>query len=583
MSQHKLGRYSLDRRIAIGGMAEIWLARQDGPAGFQKTIVIKRILRSLIDDKRFVEMFLDEARLVAQLNHPNIVQIFDLGEADGEYFIAMEFIDGYSLASVMERAANLGTLIPPAIAARILADACSGLDFAHSFRMPDGTSAGIVHRDVSPQNILISKDGVVKIVDFGVAKANAAEHKTQTGAVKGKLSYMSPEQISAMPLDARSDVFALGIVLYEVVTGRRPFGHDSELLAITAILNEQPQLPREFCEELPEAFEAIILKALEKDVGARYQSAGAMMKALEQEVRSHDGAISTRDVAEYLTDLFSDAPTLSVPAIASSVSLARTAGVPTRVGHPSRDTRSQQTTGSNPATVPLGPNTLAGLQVEPSNTRRSLFAIAAVIVVALLAAFGAWKVLSLDSTSAPSPATGHSPAVAAAVAPASTSNNAVAARAAATDAAQPTATSGGPTAQSPPSAPTVVEIPADPVVAPTSASAAAGALNSSNAPFPPDGTTVAPTAVTAGPEANSADGADGEPRSRSGEIQFLSPGGAHDLYIDGEKVGKLPGRNVFDVSPGRHSVRTIDTAGRRFETTVTVESGERERVNIVIR
>ncbi|MEL6182338.1 MAG: serine/threonine-protein kinase, partial [Myxococcota bacterium] len=207
----RLGKYSLKRKLATGGMAEIWLAEQQGPAGFAKTLVIKRILPHLADDSKFVEMFLDEARLAAKLEHPHIVRISDLGLADGSYFIAMEFIDGPDLDYIIERAEQLGTRVPLPIAARIMADSLAGLEFAHTFVDEQGNPMNLVHRDISPHNILVNRAGVSKIVDFGVAKAASSTHKTQTGAIKGKFAYMSPEQIANNPLDGRSDVFAMGI------------------------------------------------------------------------------------------------------------------------------------------------------------------------------------------------------------------------------------------------------------------------------------------------------------------------------------------------------------------------------------
>lgn len=289
-------------------MAEIWLAHQEGPAGFAKQIVIKKILPHLSDDQKFVEMFLDEARLAAQLSHPNIGQIFDLGEVEGQYFIAMEFIDGWDLERVIERASQLGRSIPPEICARIMADACTALDYAHSWVDPRGEHAGLVHRDVSPQNILVTRQGVVKLVDFGVAKARTSSHKTQTGAVKGKLSYMSPEQITAKELDGRSDIFALGIVLYEVLTTQRPFGHESELLAVTSILNDVQRRPQELNAEVPEALEAVIERALMKRREDRFPTAGEMQVALEHALHAMGRVLTSKDVGAYLADLFSDAP-----------------------------------------------------------------------------------------------------------------------------------------------------------------------------------------------------------------------------------------------------------------------------------
>ena len=310
----RLGRYILKRKIATGGMAEIWLAEQAGPAGFAKEIVIKRILPHLADDQKFVEMFLDEARLAAAFSHPNIAQIFDLGEADGSYYIAMEYIDGFDLEGIVERAIDTGHLIPVEVAARLIADAAQGLDYAHSFVDKDGKPMGLVHRDISPQNILVSKDGVAKVVDFGVAKARNKSNKTQTGAVKGKLSYMSPEQITASKdLDGRSDIFALGIVLYELVTTQRPFGHESELLAVSAILNDAVRIPDRLTANVPGELEQIILKALDKDRDRRFQEAAEMQSALESFLARRGTLLTQRDISAYLKDLFSDDPSGGIP------------------------------------------------------------------------------------------------------------------------------------------------------------------------------------------------------------------------------------------------------------------------------
>ena len=315
MSEQRIGRYLLKNKIATGGMAEIWFAQQAGVAGFQKDLVIKRILPHIADDQAFVEMFLDEARLAAKLSHPNIVQIFDLGESNGDYYIAMEYIDGYDLENIVERAVQLNRPIHSAIIARIIADACVGLAHAHEFVTTEGVHLKLVHRDISPQNILVSKNGIVKIVDFGVAKAATSQHKTQTGAVKGKLSYMSPEQIAGKNLDGRSDLFALGIVLYELLTNLRPFGHESELMAVTAIMGHQPQAPSNLVLDLPVVLEQIVLKALEKDVIMRFSNAREMQRALEHYLLSAGILLSQQDVADYIKDLFSEHPTGMIPAL----------------------------------------------------------------------------------------------------------------------------------------------------------------------------------------------------------------------------------------------------------------------------
>lgn len=308
MASEKLGKYRLEQKIAVGGMAEIWLARQEGPAGFAKRLVIKRILPHLARDAKFVEMFLDEARVAALLEHPNIVRISDLGQVDNSYFIAMEFIDGPDLDYMIARARQLGTQIPLVIAARIVADALSGLDYAHQFADETGHSLGLVHRDISPHNVLISNTGVAKVCDFGVAKAATSKHQTQAGAVKGKFAYMSPEQIAAKPLDGRSDVFAMGIVLYELTTNQRPFGDQGELMAVTAILTQQPTDPRQFVKNYPPEMEQIIHRSLTKSRDERYASARAMQEDLERFIQATGQVITARDVATYIQDLFSVQP-----------------------------------------------------------------------------------------------------------------------------------------------------------------------------------------------------------------------------------------------------------------------------------
>ncbi len=302
----KIGKYSLIELVATGGMAELWLARQEGPAGFARTVAIKRVLPHLSSDDRFVEMFLDEARLAALLTHPNVVQIFDFGESDGDYFLAMEFIRGRSLDEVLDVQAEIGGRMPVEYAAYVVSQACLGLDYAHKFRHPDTAEhLKLVHRDVSPQNVMVSFDGLVKAMDFGIAKATTSKVKTQTGTVKGKYAYMSPEQIAGgMALDARSDVFALGIVLYEAMTGVRPFGTESDLVAITAILNEPPKPIREFMPEVDEELESVIERALAKDRVDRYVDAKAMHNDLQAYLQAGNTPVGADQISRYMGALF---------------------------------------------------------------------------------------------------------------------------------------------------------------------------------------------------------------------------------------------------------------------------------------
>ncbi|OJH39062.1 protein kinase [Cystobacter ferrugineus] len=302
-----VGRYNLLTRLAVGGMAEIWLARQGGPQGFEKFIAIKRILDSLSSDADFVGMFLDEARLAAQLNHPHIVQIIDLGEEEGAYYIAMEYLPGENLASIARACARQKKQLPLAHAVRIIAHAAEGLAYAHAKLGPDGALLGIVHRDVSPQNILVTYEGVVKVLDFGIAKAATRESQTMAGQVRGKAAYMSPEQARGQPLDARSDIFSLGIVLFELVTGTRLFPSMEPLAAMNALAGETP-LPdaheRNPC--VPESLSRIICRALARNPSQRYISARHFQAALEEWLRGQPEVPDSTDLSSYMTELFAD-------------------------------------------------------------------------------------------------------------------------------------------------------------------------------------------------------------------------------------------------------------------------------------
>lgn len=294
------GKYTLEKALAKGGMAEIFLARQDGPAGFSKELVLKRILPHYAEDQAFITMFLDEARLVARLSHPNIVQIFELGEHEGSYFLAMEYVQGPSLNELIRRMKSLGVRIPLHYAAWIVAKVAAGLAYAHDVRGADGASLGLVHRDISPDNVLVTEQGAVKMIDFGVAKARDNETKTVAGTVKGKFRYMSPEQVQGKPLDGRSDIFSLGIVLYELATQTRPFGDGSDLVTVTAIVKEPPAPPSRAFEGFPQSLEAIILKALEKAPDDRYGSAAEMQADLEAFIQGHGTFVTEREVGEFV-------------------------------------------------------------------------------------------------------------------------------------------------------------------------------------------------------------------------------------------------------------------------------------------
>src|SRR5260370_13817250 len=253
-------------------MAEVYLAREAGAAGFEKLVCLKRILPHLARDKQFVDMFLNEARLAAQLDHPNIVSIFDLGEANGNSFIAMEFIDGPSLRAVHKRAAERNELLPIPEIVKIISMAAGGLQYAHDLTDAQGKPLGLVHRDISPDNILVHRNGSAKVVDFGIAKAANSSGATRTGTLKGKVAYMPPEQLRGEQLDRRTDVFALGVVLYELLAGRRPWEGDSEVALIGQIMTQDPAPLAELRPEVPEELVGLVNRALAKDRSERFQT-----------------------------------------------------------------------------------------------------------------------------------------------------------------------------------------------------------------------------------------------------------------------------------------------------------------------
>jgi eukaryotic-like serine/threonine-protein kinase len=300
-----VGRYSLLSRLAVGGMAEIWLARQLGPQGFEKFVVIKRILDGLGTDPEFVGMFLDEARIAAQLNHPHIVQIFDLGEEAGAFYIAMEYLPGENLAAIARSAARNGRTLPPSLAVRIIADAAEGLAYAHAKTGPDGKLLGIVHRDVSPQNIFVTYDGVVKVLDFGIAKAAIRESQTMAGQIKGKTSYMSPEQARGQTIDGRSDIFALGILLFELVTRTRLFHHPDPFQALHLVAGDDPiPLAHEVRSEIPLDLSSLIARALSRDPEKRYPTARHFHSDLEEWMRGQTEVPGRADLASYMGESF---------------------------------------------------------------------------------------------------------------------------------------------------------------------------------------------------------------------------------------------------------------------------------------
>ncbi|HUB06251.1 MAG TPA: serine/threonine-protein kinase [Myxococcales bacterium] len=299
-----VGRYRLTRKIATGGMAEIWLASADGPEGFRKRLVVKKILPHLADDEEFVRMFLDEARIAARLNHPNIVQIFDLGEADGSYFIAMEYVPGKDLRRTYQDSAKAKKTLPPELIVRVLIESAKALDYAHRATDDLGEPLHIVHRDVSPQNILVTFQGGVKLVDFGIAKAADQATQTRAGVLKGKYSYMSPEQAAGDAIDSRTDIFALGIVGYELITGFRLFKRENEVATLQAVRECKVPPPSTIARDVPKALDRIFSKALAKKPDERLATAGELALALEEFLLAGHYAASSTHLAEFMQALY---------------------------------------------------------------------------------------------------------------------------------------------------------------------------------------------------------------------------------------------------------------------------------------
>ncbi len=297
------GNYILLEKIAVGGMAELFKAQQRGVQGFQKIVAIKRILPHLSDNEEFVTMFIDEAKLAAQLTHPNIVQIFDLGKSGRSYYIAMEYVNGRDLRTLLKKVREYGTPFPEQVAAFVVMKVAAALDYAHRKRGFDDRELKLVHRDVSPQNVILSTEGAVKLVDFGIAKAASKASTTMAGALKGKLLYMSPEQATGQPLDNRSDLYSLGLVLFELLTGVRCFLSDSEVGVLEKVRHGRISDLTTLNPNVSREMVAIVNRALQKSVDHRYPSARFMERDLREYLQRQGAHITEHDVAEYTNTL----------------------------------------------------------------------------------------------------------------------------------------------------------------------------------------------------------------------------------------------------------------------------------------
>jgi serine/threonine protein kinase len=300
------GKYLLLERINVGGMAEVFIAKAFGVEGFERFLAIKKILPTMAEDQEFITMFIDEARISVQLNHANVVHIHELGKYDETYFIAMEYVAGRDLRTILERYRRRKEIMPTAQAVFIASKMCEGLDYAHRKKDARGQDLGIIHRDVSPQNILVSYEGEVKIIDFGIAKAANRSQKTQAGILKGKFGYMSPEQVRGMSIDRRSDIFAVGVILYEMLTGEKLFVGESDFSTLEKVRNAEVPLPRQFNPNIPSGLEKVVLKALAREPEDRYQWSSDLQEDLMRFLLAGDAIYSGKHLSMYMKEAFAE-------------------------------------------------------------------------------------------------------------------------------------------------------------------------------------------------------------------------------------------------------------------------------------
>jgi len=321
LTGERFGKYLLVGEIATGGMAEVFLAVHKGPEGFVKIVVIKRVLQHLTSNPDFVQMFINEARLAARLEHPNIVRTYEFGEVDGQYFTAMEYLPGEDLCKTLNKLSISKQQMPLHFAAGIISQVCAGLHFAHQLTDTDGRPLELVHRDINPANIVLTYGGEVKIIDFGVAKSSANQH-TITGTIKGKIAYMPPEQVLSRAVDQRADVFSAGIVLWELITGRPLFLRDSDAATLYAVMNDQIPPPSKHRSDVPRELDHIVLRALARAPSARYASADQLAAALD-DFMARAPRYDARMLAGTVENLFGSTRAEAKRSIAQTRSLAR--------------------------------------------------------------------------------------------------------------------------------------------------------------------------------------------------------------------------------------------------------------------
>jgi serine/threonine-protein kinase len=529
----RFGKYTLIRKLATGGMAELFLAIQKSVAGFEKLIVIKRILPSRTADHAFVEMLLHEARVAATLSHPNIVQVFDVGSVDGTYFIAMEHVHGEDLRSIVRQMKKKDvTEFPLEHALSIVLGMCAGLAYAHEKRDLDGTPLNIVHRDISPQNVVVTFTGDVKVVDFGIAKSDTRMEDTKNGRLKGKIPYMSPEQARGENIDWRSDIFAAGVLLFELTTGKRLFKGTSEYDTLKLIVERDYPLPSQARFGYPRELEVIVMRALAKDRDQRWQSAREMQAAIEEFVRRERLGVSTIALSQFMKGLFEDKLAIQKEALLQGKQLADIIALETE-----RDSSSINLDSHPPSGGTTGAATRS---IRPASAPKSRGAwIAAVAALVLIAGAGTlWlarrgAATADDSTPAPPLAAAAATQVVPAALPVP---SAIAPPPAPAETSVETKSEPAPSSAPPP--PTVERKPA-------SAPAAAAGIRVEKAPAP---------AVSAA----------------TGKLNVSARGGWCNIAIDGAPRGPTPIAGIV-LSAGAHSVTCTPEGGKTMAATVKVE------------
>ncbi|MGB5174195.1 MAG: TonB family protein [Thermoanaerobaculia bacterium] len=362
----EFGEYSLEKRIGLGGMAVVWKARRKGVEGFEKRVSIKKILPQPAENQDFVDMFIDEAKLAAQLNHKNITHIYDLGKVDDDYFIAMEYVEGQNLRHLLDAGRKTDKSLPAGLALYIASRIADALDYAHRSKDFNNTELGLVHRDVSPHNVLISYEGDIKLCDFGIAKAVSKISTTQMGALKGKLQYMSPEQAWGRSIDHRSDIFSTGTLLFEMLTGKRLFTGDSELAVLEAV-RECDTAERVIQDPaIPSRVKGLLLKTLAKETDERYETAGELLGGLEELLAEYEATPGQREMSSYVREL------LDLPETAERQSKAeepdRPTGVP--VAEPTWEETWEELSDPSAILLQKGPIDLEGEEAIDEEGRR---------------------------------------------------------------------------------------------------------------------------------------------------------------------------------------------------------------------